>query len=115
MTITTYAIATEHGTQQKKGVKVNDYFANDFRRASFAPVYNNGTLASGFCVTHLPTGRYIQGFYNPKHAIACCKMLVRVWDYWGFRYWEEINEQIRGEIHRLVAKLSYMDQVEKYG
>jgi hypothetical protein len=114
MTITTYAIATEHGTQQKKGVKVNDYFANDFRRASFAPVYNNGTLASGFCVTHLPTGRYIQGFYNPKHAIALTKALAK-WNWWNFNSWQEVDNQSQDEIFSLIANFSYMDQVEKYG
>lgn len=115
MAITTYAIATECGVEQLKGVKVNDYFA-------VAPVYNDESLASGFCVTHLPTGRYVQGFYNPKHAndfrrasFACCKMLVKVWDCWSFECWGEVDEQSRAGIHQIVADFSYIDQCEKHG
>lgn len=37
-----------------------------------------GGFASGYCITHLPTGRWVGGFNDRRIAVACLKALAKL-------------------------------------
>jgi hypothetical protein len=65
--IQSYQIETTKGKEFQRGVRIGEWLA-------IAPVFYESTLATGYCVTHIPSGRYVFGFKNRNSALKFCHL-----------------------------------------